>query len=277
MTTYEWSYGVPFQTDTVNYEWSYGIPYIITELVAGGTTHSLEITIDSVTTTTNALVQTYKIDVVIDGVSTTTYLLSQTYNIETKIDAVTTTSFRAGFAQLLDVLISSVSYIGTLQSGNPYFNRSYFNRMGFGADPEVYSLDLNRIAGFSILIDALTTVEDYLILNPVWMELEVNTTSETTTLLNTICDLISQVDGVTTVTVTQNTNCAVGTTIDSVTTINPTLNTIAGLEIEIDTVSGTVFGLSFTYGYPLKVTLTTSKRGSGLSATKRHTHLNVDR
>ncbi len=248
------------------------------EFVFGaGTTFDVTVTIDSVTTTGQDIDVVYSVAVTIDGVTTTTQILSQEILLETQIDAVTTTSFNIGTLQLLDILISACSYIGTLQSRSPFFNRSYFNRMGFGADPEVYSLDLDITRGLDIVIDALTTVEDFLIINPAWLEMEVNTVSGTTPFLHIIHDLVSQVDGVTGVTATITKDNALRTEIDAVTMVTNTPHTIAGLEVTIDTVSGTTFTILFTYGYPLKVSLTTSKRGSGISATKRHSHLSVDR
>jgi hypothetical protein len=81
--------------------------------------------------------------------------------------------------------------------------------------------------------------------------------TETEQILNKIGSLLTQIDGITNISFLPSAE--------------------RELDLVIDTISGTTFTIHLRKGYPLRISMTSSRRGDGLSVVKRSVGLSVNR
>jgi hypothetical protein len=304
MTTNEWSYGLPVQTDTTNYEWSYGTPYIITELA--GVAHALEVTVETTssilsttilyqglglqtnatTVLTTALNILHGLGIDINALTTDEFNLVLNYAIAVQTSAISTVTDALIKLQLLSLLSSSCSYIGTQGVLDTGFNQGGFNLDSFNSGEDEYRLRLDVAAALAIQIDALTTILSAIFKSG--ESLNVNIDAVTTVLQ----DIVQQhgirvgVDAVTTLLQNLNQGHALNVNIDALSNIIELLSLIQPLNLETGGVSTVTFTAHTRYGYPLEITvslsdrtisgeLTETKRGGKQSTTKRASGLSV--
>jgi hypothetical protein len=112
------------------------------------------------------------------------------------------------------------------------------------------------VYNFNLIIDSITT-STYTISQHNLLGTQIDVITETEQLLNKISSLLTQIDSITDVSFLP---CAE-----------------RELDLVINTVSGTTFTIHIRRGYPLEITMSSSKRGDVLSVTRRAVGLNINR